>query len=77
MLLPLTLRLHLQRTLQKRGAVELARGRRAGNVDDLDGEASRDAVVGKVGREIAGIGVGVGLAWSLLLPCEAGGTDMY
>jgi hypothetical protein len=58
----LTLPLHLQGPLQKRGPVELVRGGRVGNVDDVDREASRDAVVGQLGREIPGVGVDVGLA---------------
>jgi hypothetical protein len=58
----LTLRLHLQGPLQKRGPVELVRGGRIGNVDDVDREATRYAVVRQVGREIPGVGVGVGRA---------------
>jgi hypothetical protein len=52
----------LERPLQQCGAVELVRGRRVGNVDDVDREASRDAVVRQVGREIPGVGFGVGQA---------------
>lgn len=40
MLLPLP----LQRSLQEGGTVELVRGGRVGHVDDVDGEAGRDAV---------------------------------
>ena len=58
----MVLPLDLQRPLQKRGPVELVRGGRVGNVDDVDSEASRDAVVGQVGREIPGVGFGVGQA---------------
>jgi hypothetical protein len=56
------LSLVLQRPLQQRGAVELARGGRVGNIDDVDGEAGQDAVVGQLRREIAGVGFGVGAA---------------
>src|SRR5829696_4652973 len=73
----LVLALLLQRPLQERRAVELVRGGRVGNVDDVDGEATRDAVVGQVGREVAGVGFGVGLAQPLLLPREAGGIDQW
>jgi hypothetical protein len=61
--------------LQQRSAIELVRGGRVGDVDNVDGEATWDAVVGQVGREAAGIGFGVGLAQSLLLLCEARGID--
>jgi hypothetical protein len=61
--------------LQQRSAVELVRGDRVRDVDDVDGEATRDTVVGQVGREVAGIGFGVGPAQSLLLLGEARGID--
>jgi hypothetical protein len=42
----------------------------------MDREATRDPVVGQVGRKVAGVGFRVGLAQALLFLCEAGGIDM-
>jgi hypothetical protein len=67
--------LPLQRPLQEGRSIELVGGGRIGNVDDVDREATRDAVVRQMGREVAGIGFGVGPAQSLLLLGEARGID--
>jgi hypothetical protein len=58
--LTLPLPLPLQRPLQKRCAIDLVRGGGVGNVDDVDREAARHAVLWQVGREIPGVGCGVG-----------------
>src|SRR5688572_26968600 len=42
---PMPMPLHLHRPLQQRGAVELVRRCRLGNVDDVDRKASRNPVV--------------------------------
>jgi hypothetical protein len=63
----------LEGALEEGGGVELVGGGLVRDVNDVDGEAAGDAVVGQMIGEVGGVGFGVGAAETVLLGDVAGG----
>ena len=61
--------------MQQCRPVKLVRGRRVGDIDDVDGEARGHPVVRKVGGEVAGVCLGIGAGQALLFRGVASGID--